>query len=136
MNGKWFAALAALVSMLPGAAQAETSLGGEWINPRGTVIVATAPCQGGLCGWVRWANGEAQSDAQEAGVAHLVGTELLQDYKSDGRGGWSGRVFVPDIGRSFSSTIRPVDPTHVKISGCLIGSWMCRSQIWSRPKAD
>ncbi|BBD97146.1 domain-containing protein [Sphingobium amiense] len=127
---------AAWMLALPGMAQGEPSLAGEWINPRGSVIVATAPCQGGLCGWVRWANGEALADAQDAGVAHLVGTQLLQDYKADGRGRWSGRVYVPDIGRTFSSTIRSVDPTHVRISGCLVGSWICKSQIWSRPRVD
>lgn len=116
----------------PGAAAATTPGEGNWINPRGTVMVTTGPCHDRLCGWVRWADKSALADAADAGVAHLVGTELLRDYRATAVGRWSGRVYVPDMGRSFSSTIKQLDADRLKISGCLLGNWVCRNQIWSR----
>lgn len=119
----------------PGAAAAATPVEGNWINPRGTVMVTTGPCRDRLCGWVRWADKSALADAADAGVAHLVGTELLQDYRATAVGRWSGRVYVPDMGRTFSSTIQQLDADRLKISGCLLGNWVCKSQIWSRRQA-
>lgn len=105
---------------------------GNWVNPHGSVVVTTGACRDALCGWVRWADASAIADAADAGVPHLVGTELLQDYHARGPGRWAGYVFVPDRGRSFSSTIEQLDADRLKISGCLLGNWLCKSQIWTR----
>lgn len=126
--------LCLLVAMFlaPQAARANEALAGNWINPRGTLVVTTGPCGADLCGRISWANDVALADAADAGVTHLIGTELLQDYRATGAGRWTGRVYVPDMGRTFSSTIQQLDANRLKISGCLIGGWFCKSQIWQR----
>ena len=106
---------------------------GTWTNPRRTLAVRTAPCgPAKLCGAIIWAAPAAQADARAAAVARLIGTELLQDYRRDGAGVWKGRVYVPDMGRSFSSRIKQANPNELTISGCLIGGLFCRSQTWRR----
>lgn len=105
---------------------------GLWLNPRGSVAVQAGDCDGKLCGWVSWASRAALADAAAADVPHLVGTELLQDYRPSGPKRWAGRVYVPDMGRSFQSTIEQIDPQHLKISGCILAGLLCRSQIWRR----
>ena len=105
---------------------------GIWTNPKHTLAVRTKPCGDGLCGVIVWAAPKALADAREAGVAGLVGTELLQDYHRSGRGSWSGRVFVPDMGRSFSSRLRQSAPDQLTISGCLVAGFFCKSQDWRR----
>jgi uncharacterized protein (DUF2147 family) len=105
---------------------------GVWINPHANVKVATVNCGGKLCGAVVWANDEAKQDARDGGVAQLIGTQLLQDYEQTGPGKWTGRVFVPDMGRTFYSTITQLDPSSLKISGCILGGWICKSQVWRR----
>ncbi|MBT2189138.1 DUF2147 domain-containing protein [Sphingobium nicotianae] len=122
----------AALALLSNPATAQGSVSGTWINPRGTVVVTTGDCREKLCGWVSWASEEALADATDAGVQHLIGTELLQDYHATGERRWTGRVYVPDMGRTFSSTIEQLDANRLKISGCLLGSWFCRSQIWLR----
>ncbi len=123
--------LFALCSIASQAVAAEP-IDGTWINPHGTVMVKTGACSDKLCGWVSWANEEALSDAADAGVNHLIGTELLQDYHASGQGHWTGRVYVPDMGKTFYSTIEQLDANRLKISGCLLGGWFCKSQIWQR----
>ena len=124
------ATLAALVALQP--ALAATPNDGKWINPPRSVVVTTGECHAKLCRWIRWASTEAQADAADAGVTTLIGTELLQDYHASGRGRWTGRVLVPDMGKTFTSTLEQMDANRLKISGCLLGSWFCKSQIWVR----
>ena len=105
---------------------------GTWVNPRGSVKVQTGACGDKLCGWVVWANAEAQQDARDSGVQKLIGTELLQDYHAIGDGRWQGRVYVPDMGRTFYSKIEQQGPNSLRISGCVLGGWICKSQVWQR----
>ena len=107
---------------------------GRWSNPMGTLAVQTQSCRDGgtLCGAIVWASDRAQADARDVGVPSLIGTQLLQGYRRTGRADWSGRVYVPDMRRSFSSRIRQSSPTTLTISGCLIGGFLCKSQVWHR----
>jgi len=107
---------------------------GKWRNPKGTLAVETTPCRDGgtLCGAIVWASEEAKADAREAGVTSLIGTQLLSGYRRTGTGNWSGTVYIPDMGRSFSSRIKQSSPATLTISGCLIGGFLCKSQVWHR----
>ncbi len=129
---KWIAGVAMLAMAGMASAQQPTQPEGLWINPHQSVAVKTGPCGPKLCGWIVWANAQAQSDAKESGVTQLIGTELLQDYDADGVGLWSGTVFVPDMGRHFSSEIKQISPSQLKISGCILGGLICKSQTWTR----
>jgi len=117
-----------------GAAPAATQPGvaGMWINPHGTVAVRTGACGEKLCGWIVWANQEARNDAKDSGVDPLVGVQLLSDYEPQQDGSWSGTVYVPDMGRHFSSTITQQGPNALRVKGCLIGGFICKSQVWQR----
>lgn len=126
-------ALALAAGTPAGAAQRPDAVIGRWSNPKGTLAVQTGPCaDGSLCGQIVWASAQAQADARDAGVAALVGTQLLQGYRPEGRGSWAGRVYVPDMGRSFSSRIRQTSAGTLSISGCLVGGFLCKSQVWHR----
>lgn len=105
---------------------------GTWSNPKGTLSVRTSACAGGLCGAIVWANGKALADARQAGIPHLIGTQLLQNYHHTAHGIWKGRVYVPDMGHSFPSRIFQNGPNQLTISGCLVGGLLCRSQVWRR----
>lgn len=128
-----FAAYApSAASALPPPAAAQPHMRSVWINPHNNVKVETGDCGGKLCGWVVWATAEAEQDARDGGVEKLVGTELLQDYRQTASDRWQGRVFVPDMGRTFYSTITRVDPAALRISGCIMGGLICKSQVWRR----
>jgi uncharacterized protein (DUF2147 family) len=105
---------------------------GNWINPRGTVKVQTGDCAGKLCGWVIWAAPQALADARDSGVTRLVGTELLRNYRRTASGRYQGQVYVPDMGHAFYSTIEQQGANNLKISGCILGGLICKSQIWRR----
>jgi uncharacterized protein (DUF2147 family) len=130
--------IAALLLMLAGApagagmaATSELPIG-LWQNPKGTLWVRTAQCGDALCGAIAAATPTAEADARDAGIDRLIGIELLKDYRSIGPDRWAGTVYVPDMGHSFSSRIERLSPDTLKISGCLIGGYLCKSQIWKR----
>lgn len=114
------------------AAAAAGGIVGTWMNPHGSVAVRTGACGDKLCGWIVWASAEAQADARDGGTAHLVGTALLEDYKPNGAGSWSGTVFVPDRGQRFYSELNAIDANAMKVKGCILHGLICRSQIWRR----
>ena len=124
-------ALFGLFASLPAAA-AHAAMEGVWLNPKGTVAVQTQACAGRLCGRIVWVSASALADARESGIDNPIGIELLKDYRRSGDGTWHGLVYVPDMGRSFHSTIVALAPDRLKISGCLLGNFICKSQIWRR----
>lgn len=126
------ALVAALAASPVAAAPPASSPQGLWLNPHGSVAVRTGTCGDKICGWIVWASDAAQKDARESGVGHLVGTELLEDYRPRGPDSWAGTVFVPDMGRHFSSEIDTLSAGRLKIKGCILGGLICKSQIWSR----
>lgn len=121
----------AAILLLTGAAPPDSSLG-LWRNPSGSVHVRAHRCGAQVCGTVVWANDKARADARRGGTDPLVGTQLFRDFQPDGKGGWRGKVFVPDIGKTFSGTVRLLDEGRLEGKGCLIGGLGCRSQIWTR----
>ncbi|NYD91562.1 DUF2147 domain-containing protein [Sphingomonas melonis] len=105
---------------------------GTWHNPKNSVAVRTGHCGEKLCGWVVRASDKAQRDVADKGYPPLIGTALLRDYKADGKQRWAGQIYVPDMGRAFGSTVTMVDANTLNVRGCLIGGFICKSQIWRR----
>lgn len=103
-----------------------------WVNPAGSVRVRTGPCGDRLCGWVVAASAQAIADARAGGTAALIGIELLRAYTRTGPTRWQGEVFVPDWNRTFFSRLEQLGPNHLRISGCIFGGLLCKSQTWTR----
>ncbi len=125
----WLCALLAIGSSASIAADRSF---GIWRNPQNSVHVRAQPCGEHMCGIVVWANEKAKADAARGGTATLTGSALFRDFTLQKPGVWRGRVFVPDIDKTFSGTVSVIDPDHLKGSGCLLGRIGCKSQIWTR----
>jgi uncharacterized protein (DUF2147 family) len=102
---------------------------GLWRNPKNTVHVKLQPCGASMCGTVVWAAAKAQAKARKAGQK-LVGAQLFREFRTVGPNRWQGKVFVPDLNRTFSGTITATGPTRVVGKGCLIGGFFCKEQTW------
>ena len=110
--------LTCLIFATPAAgAAASSGVEGIWVNPKESVAVRTQPCGGKVCGFIVWVNGQAAQDAKESGVAHPIGTEVLRDYVPASHGSWRGTVYVPDMDRSFHSTLTELDRNDLQITG-------------------
>ena len=123
--------LAAVTAALPALAQSTADLGGVWRNPKNSVHVEVRPCGPSMCGYVVWASEKARRDAREGGTPELIGQQLFRDFNQDKGGTWKGRVFVPDIGKTFSGSAERLDAHSLKAKGCVLGL-ICKTQIWTR----
>jgi uncharacterized protein (DUF2147 family) len=128
------AGVAALSSVSAGVADAASPIqaSGVWRNPKNSVHVRMQPCGNTVCGVVVWANARAQQKAREAGTPRLVGTQLFREFRQIGPGEWSGRVFVPDMNKTFSGSMKAEGPNAITGRGCLFGRFLCKSQTWTR----
>lgn len=116
----------------PSIAGAARSSFGVWSNPQNSVHVRAEPCDKRMCGVVVWANDKAKADAARGGVQDLIGETLFRGFVPAKPGVWRGKVFVPDIGKTFSGTISVVDDMQLEGKGCLVGRVGCKSQTWTR----
>lgn len=123
--------LSAQASLAASVVRAEP-IHGTWENPTGDVRVITQQCGTDLCGKVSWASELAKRDASAGGTPQLVGTSLLRNYRQTRPGHWKGNVFVPDLGETYYSTIKQLDANRIKISGCILGGLLCKSQVWRK----
>ncbi|MDR7229418.1 uncharacterized protein (DUF2147 family) [Caulobacter sp. BE264] len=105
---------------------------GVWRNPKGSVHIEIKSCGPETCGYVVWANAEAQADVKKGSNQGLVGMQLLRDFSSSGANEWKGKVFVPDLNMTFSGQVRLLDRSSLRAKGCLLPNFLCKSQVWTR----
>lgn len=125
---------AAVVLAAPAAAEAQpgSSIYGVWRNPKNSVHVDVRPCGPSACGYVVWANADAQADARKGGTPNLIGLQLFRNFSPHASGRWRGKVFVPDLNATFTGTAELVDQDRLRARGCLIANIACKSQVWVR----
>ena len=119
-----------LALLLAAQAATATPIEGRWRSPGGNSIIDVAPCGEGWCGTVAWASARAKKDAANA-TDQLVGTQLLTDVKAAGEGRWNGRIFIPDKNMRLTAKIQMAPGGELKVSGCLAGKALCKSQLWT-----
>jgi uncharacterized protein (DUF2147 family) len=122
----------ALACAAPPAVAQEPSLFGTWRNPKNSVHVDIRPCKQGACGYVIWASDKAKRDAREGGTKELIGMQLFREFQPKKNGVWQGKVFVPDLNRTFTGTAEPLDAQRLRAKGCFIGNLLCKTQVWTR----
>lgn len=113
---------------------AAAPIASEWRNPSNSVHIRLDRCGGALCGVVTWASPKAIADAKRGGTDQLVGTRLFRNLEPAGTGVWKGKVFVPDIRKTFAGTIEFKDGDKMLGKGCVLFGIVCKSQTWSRVK--
>lgn len=116
-----------------GGAQAQ-DVAGTWLTEAGTSRIRIAPCGVARCGTIVWTAAEVK-DAQNPDPAqktrNLVGVRMISDARPDGAA-WTGRLYNPLDGRTYTGTMRLKGARELELSGCVLGGLICRSQTWSR----
>ena len=103
-----------------------------WRNPQNSVHVRVHPCGEHMCGTVIWANDKAKADSARGGTPDLVGTELFRNFQATAPNVWTGKIFVPDLNRTFTGTGTLRDSKTLIARGCLAKNFGCKSQTWTR----
>ncbi len=115
---------------------------GVWNAADGDAKVRVSPCEGGLCAQIislKEPNdpdtGKPATDKNNPDEAKrkrpVVGLSLFQNMKPAGDSAWKGKIYSPDNGKSYESTVT-VDGNTLIVKGCVLGGLICDKDVWTR----
>ena len=109
---------------------------GDWRVADGVANIRVAQCNGSIWGAVAWEKIPGGRDKNNPDVSKqnrpTLGMPILIEMKKmSGAEQWEGQVYNAKDGQYYSSTIKPVDPDHLEIQGCVLG-FLCGGETWTR----
>jgi uncharacterized protein (DUF2147 family) len=102
------------------AVQASNSPLGVWLTEEKEGKVRIEQCGANLCGYAV----DARSNQN--------GDQVLINMKAGADSKWSGRIFDPNTGSTYESTIALKGSDTLRVQGCAFGGMFCGGQTWSR----
>jgi len=130
-------ALAASVVLLAACGPARAAdPTGDWRVADGVANIRVAQCGGSMWGVVAWEKQPGGRDSNNPDVSKrsrpTLGMPILLDMKrKPGADSWEGQVYNAKDGKTYSSSITPVDADHLEIRGCVLG-FLCGGETWTR----
>ncbi len=127
------AALLAAATLVAGPALAADPFG-VWATEKKAdgryIHVRIHPCKdkpGEVCGTIDKALGGANPAN--------VGKPIVWGMKPAGDSYWKkGSIWKVDEDKVYRSKMELLDADHLKVSGCILGGLICKSQVWVRVK--
>jgi uncharacterized protein (DUF2147 family) len=109
---------------------------GDWRVQDGVADIRVAECNGSMWGAVVWEKVPGGHDKNNPDVSKqnrpTLGMPILLDMKKTaGVDQWEGQVYNAKDGQTYSSKIKPTDPEHLEIQGCVLG-FLCGGETWTR----
>jgi uncharacterized protein (DUF2147 family) len=102
------------------AAQSANSPLGMWLTEEKEGKVRIEQCGANLCGY------SVDAKSNQNGEKVLINMKPTKDSK------WSGRIFDPNTGSTYDSTIALKGSDSLRVQGCAFGGMFCGGQTWSR----
>ncbi len=109
---------------------------GDWRVADGVANIRVAQCNGNMWGVVAWEKTPGGRDTNNPDVAKqsrpTLGMPILINMKKQaGADAWEGQVYNAKDGKTYDSTITPIDSDHLEIKGCVLG-FLCGGETWTR----
>jgi uncharacterized protein (DUF2147 family) len=102
------------------AAPSANSPLGMWLTEEKEGKVRIEQCGANLCGY------SVDAKSNQNGEKVLINMKPVKDAK------WSGRIFDPNTGSTYDSTIALKGSDSLRVQGCAFGGMFCGGQTWSR----
>ncbi|AJY47113.1 DUF2147 domain-containing protein [Martelella endophytica] len=116
---------------------AAASPDGKWLTESGKTQVQIAPCGGNLCGTIVWQKTPMKDEKNPVAGKRsrdLVGTQMLYGLAPEGNNAWKGKLYNFENGKTYTGKMELTDTNTLKLSGCILGGAICKSQTWRRTK--
>jgi uncharacterized protein (DUF2147 family) len=131
------------LSALSVPAFASDTVHGLWLTEATTGTIRVADCgpgplEGTPCGTIVTADipeGEPTTDVNNSDPAlrdePIIGLTMLDGFEKSGDKWKKGRIYNPEDGKSYKSSIQlDDDPNVLKVKGCI--AFLCQTQRWTR----
>ena len=103
----------------PAPAVASNSPIGVWLTEEKEGKVRIEQCGANLCGY------SVDKKSNQNGEQVLINMKPGKDK-------WSGRIFDPNSGSTYDSTIALKGTDSLRVQGCAFGGMFCGGQTWTR----
>ncbi|TXM64155.1 DUF2147 domain-containing protein [Methylobacterium sp. WL120] len=130
-------ALVALVALClaGGGAQAQKAAdpAGIWLTETGDSKVRLSRCGAGYCGTIVSTTGkglDANNPDPALRTRSVVGVQIVNATSASGDG-YSGTLYNPKDGKTYSGSLKMTGPNAIEVSGCVM-SVFCKRQTWKR----
>lgn len=107
---------------------------GTWLTQNGLSQVRISPCGGARCGTIVWTKAQARDGRNpdpSLRSRDLVGVRIFSEGRPTA-GGWTGTLYNPLDGNTYSGKMRLRSAGELELSGCILAGLLCQSQIWTR----
>jgi len=104
----------------PAASQAANSPLGVWLTEEKEGKVRIEQCGPNLCGY------SVDKKSNRNGEQVLINMKPGNDNK------WNGRIFDPNSGSTYDSTLALKGSDSLRVQGCAFGGMFCGGQTWTR----
>ncbi len=132
-----FAPALALVAVClsGGVAQAQKAAdpSGIWLTETGESKVRLSRCGAGFCGTIVSTTGkglDANNPDPALRTRSVVGVQIVNATSATGDG-YSGTLYNPKDGKTYSGSLKMTGPNAIEVSGCVM-SVFCKRQTWKR----
>lgn len=127
--------LATTIAAVLGGSPARADPTGTWLTQSGETRVKIAPCGAASCGTVVWrkAPGTDTKNPDPAKRSRpIVGVQMFSGVKKTGDNEWTGQLYNFEDGKTYTGKLSMQGSDSMKLSGCVLGGLVCRSQVWTR----
>jgi uncharacterized protein (DUF2147 family) len=135
MKSAILAGFAGLLLAFPVLAQGQDP-SGTYLSESGDTRVRIARCGAAYCGTIVSVKGEPK-DVNNSDPAlrgrNLVGVRMISDIQPSGEG-FTGQLYNYKDGKTYSGKMSFAGGQAMKLSGCVLGGLICRSQTWTKVK--
>ena len=111
---------------------------GDWLVEDKAAVIRIEPCGPAFCGIIAWTRDTPGLDDKNPDPSKrarsVLGVEILIGMKPDGER-WSGEVYNPENGKTYTSHMALKSPDSLRMEGCVLG-FLCGGETWTRVKCD
>ncbi|MFA5898645.1 MAG: DUF2147 domain-containing protein [Hyphomicrobium sp.] len=119
----------AVAMLVAGAAHADNSPLGLWIDHTGRGGVEITDCGGKLCGRVAW--------LKDAENAKECGKKIIGNVAPVGKNKWdNGWIYDPDRDSKYDVELTALDNDKLRVMGYAGSKWLSETHTWKRAPAD
>ena len=100
---------------------------GQWDRTNQGWVVEFSTCGDFLCGEIVSGEGTDRNSGES-----VVGIQMLFDLERHNETEWRGRMYNPEDGNEYMGKVTILGPDEIRMSGCMVGGLICRSEEWPR----
>ncbi|MGJ4900178.1 DUF2147 domain-containing protein [Bradyrhizobium sp. HKCCYLS2058] len=96
---------------------------GIWLTEEKEGQIRIEPCGANLCGYA--VDAKTKQNGEQI-LINMRPSDKAQEKK------WTGRIFDPNSGSTYDSTIALKGADNLRVQGCAFGGMFCGGQTWTR----